>query len=575
MQSLVSSLQEVFGTAIREAFPTVGDVAVSISKSKPEFGDFQCNNAMGLFKKNRAALGECQSPKEVADAILAKVDQSTFKETTVSPQGFITVRLSEAWLGGRLQPFIHAPFEYKVKNGRCVIDFSSPNIAKEMHVGHLRSTILGQAISKCLEFSGVTVEKRNHLGDWGTQFGMLIEYMREVHPDFLTNPPELTELCAFYKASKKRFDEDAEFKKRAQMQVVSLQSGDEFATEAWKLFCRVSEQDFQQIYDRLNVDGLVARGESFYNDMIPAVVEELADKIEVSDGAKCFFVDNYPKKKKGEVPLMVVKSDGGYGYDSTDLAAVKFRLSPEGENCNWAIYVTDMGQEAHFKKVFKAAEIVGWHEKDRTRLDHVGFGLVQGSDGKKFKTRSGDTVKLTDLLDEARDRAIAEIEKRSEEGADPAAAQKIGYSAVKYFDLKQNRTTNYRFSFDAMLDPKGNTAVYLLYAYARICSIFRKAEVDPSTLKVEDLEITHPEERKLAVLILSLPDLMDLFLKDLAVHRLCEFCYDLSTQFSDFYRECRVVGSPEQNSRLILCHLTKKMLATVFDLVGIEPLERI
>ena len=577
MHSLVCQLQSLFKAAIKEAFPTLPDVTASITRSKPEFGDFQCNNAMGLFKKHRKDLPDCNSPKMVGDKIAAAVDTSAFKEVSVAPQGFITVRLGEEWVSRALRPCVQSDFEYKFGEGRVLVDFSSPNIAKEMHVGHLRSTILGEAISKCLEFGGYTVLRRNHLGDWGTQFGMLIEYMRESHPDFLTCPPELTQLCGFYKQSKIRFDEDPEFKRRAQQQVVSLQSGDAFATEAWKLFCKVSEADFQQIYDRLQVQELVPRGESFYNEMIPGIVKELETFITVSDGAKCFFVDNYPQKKKGEVPLMVVKSDGGYGYDSTDLAAVHYRLDKNGEDCQWVVYVTDMGQESHFKKIFKAAEIVGWSEPT-TRLDHVGFGLVQGDQGKKFKTRSGDVVKLTTLLDEARDRALAEIQRRQEdtdETADCEAARKIGFSAVKYFDLKQNRTTNYRFSFDAMLDPKGNTAVYLLYAYARICSIFRKAEVEASSLDASNLQVAHPKERELAVLLLTFPELMDAFHRDLAVHRLCEYCYDLSTTFSDFYRECRVVGSDEQESRLILCELTRKMLATVFNLVGIQALERI
>lgn len=550
----------------------------NVMPANAKFGDYQCNNAMALLKAAGPAIG-CKSPKEVADKIVEALDKEFFEDIIVAPQGFVTVKLKKEWLSDACAKIFSTGVVYKdTDKKRVVVDFSSPNIAKEMHVGHLRSSIIGESTCRILESVGHDVVRLNHVGDWGTQFGMLIEYMKEEYPDFLNNPPVISDLQSFYKASKKRFDEDADFKKRSQQGVVALQSGDSFARQAWQSICEISRKSFQEIYDRLSVS-VKERGESFYNDMIGPIVEKLeADGLVVdSEGAKCIFTSI------DEVPLMVVKSDGGYGYDSTDMAAIYHRLFIE--KADWLVYVTDLGQESHFIKIFDAAKKAGWHTPPKTRCDHVGFGLVQSDDGKKFKTRSGETVKLSALLDEAEKRAQLELEARLEgdNGAVTnlnsaeieSAARTIGISAVKYFDLKQNRHTNYIFNYDKMLDPKGNTAVYLLYAYARICSIIKKSGVDVQSLDaVKDLKITHDKERALVVELLKFPDIISQILGDLFAHRLPEFMWDVSNKFSAFYTECKVVGSEEQTSRLLLCEATRMVLEKCFYLMAIVPLEK-
>jgi arginyl-tRNA synthetase len=463
---------------------------------------------------------------------------------------------------------------------RVAVDFSSPNIAKEMHVGHLRSTIIGDALCRVLEFVGHEVLRLNHVGDWGTQFGMLIEYMRDEFPNFQKTRPPISDLQSFYKKARERFNSDEEFKKRSQLAVVKLQAGDKFCRDAWSLICDISRQSFQVIYDRLDVQ-LLERGESYYNEMIPPLVKELEQRgiIEESQGAKCIFTS------VGPVPLMVVKADGGYGYDSTDMAGVFHRIMVE--QCDWIVYITDLGQETHFHTVFKAAERAGWHRPPQTRIDHMGFGVVLGEDGKKFKTRSGDTVKLEDLLDEAVERSTVELKRREEEQKDKSsgtylspdefadAAKKMGYGAVKYFDLKQNRMTDYRFSFDAMLDSKGNTAVYLLYAYARICSIFSKGNIALGKVDASATKIVHPAERDLCATILKFPDVVASVQSELHVSRLTDYVYELAQKLATFYTAAKVLGSPEQQSRLAMLEAARRVLQQSLSLLGIQTLERL
>eukprot|EP01069_Polyplicarium_translucidae_P011863 Polyplicarium_translucidae@DN4506_c0_g1_i1.p1 len=582
-----SAVKAAFGRAIGAGFPGVDADAVVVPS---KFGDYQCNSAMSIFKTAKSTGSfEAKSPQAVAEVIrerLVAVDGDLFEDVAVAKAGFVTVTVASRWIEGRMRETLKEKMTYKAANRRRVaIDFSSPNIAKDMHVGHLRSTILGESISRLLEFAGHEVLRLNHLGDWGTQFGMLIEFLREEYPNFQENPPGLTDLLPFYQGAKKRFDSDAVFKKRAQLAVVSLQSGDATARAAWEMLCEISRKEFAQIYDRLDVR-LVDRGESFYNAIIPGVLDKLREleMVTVTEGATCVFTETDSTKRGREVPLMVVKSDGGYGYDSTDVAAIYHRLIIEKRD--WLIYVTDLGQENHFMSIFRCAEAAKWHRPPETRLDHCGFGVVQGEDGKKFKTRSGALVSLVSLLDESVSRALAQIRERREEEegtnaadvdpeADMRAASAVGYAAVKYFDLKQNRATNYKFSFEKVLDPRGNTAVYLLYAYARICAIFRKAGVEANSLALDKLAIREPEERALAMHIAKLGDVVEAMLEDLHVHRLAEFMYDLAQVFTDFYSKCRVVGSECQESRLLLCEATRKALATSFHLLGIQPLERL
>jgi arginyl-tRNA synthetase len=504
---------------------------------------------------------------------------------SIAGPGFINVTLSRPWLAQRLSALLRdgaASWAPPVPGGRsrAVVDFSSPNIAKEMHVGHLRSTILGDTLARCLEFAGADVLRLNHVGDWGTQFGMLIEHLADQPGG--AEGASIGDLQAFYKASKKRFDEDAAFKARAQAAVVRLQAGAPDARAAWGRICDVSRAEFETLYERLGVT-LTERGESYYNDIIPARLEELSrlGVSTLSEGAECVFTPGV------KTPLIVRKSDGGFNYASTDLAALWQRINVE--RAEWVIYVTDAGQGSHFAQVFDAARAAGWLAADgRVRVDHVGFGLVMGDDGKRFRTRSSETVRLADLLDEARARCLAQMRERGGREDDAprsedeleAAAAAMGYGAVKYADLNQNRITNYTFSFDRMLDLKGNTAVYLLYAHARINSIVRKAGLQPEALAAASaahIALVAPEEAALALAIARFPEAVDAVLNELMPNRLTDYLYELSAKYNEFYGACTVVGSEEQASRLALCAATATVMRQCFELLGINyaPLMRI
>lgn len=585
MKPLIGQVKGLFEQALRTAFPSVPQ-EVLVVKGNPKFGDYQCNNAMGLFKEHGKALGFA-NPGAMAEAIKAGFPPNDIVgPVVVSPQGFVTVKLLEAWLAKQLSCTLDGDIKIAdVARKRVVVDFSSPNIAKDMHVGHLRSTIIGESTCRILEFCGHEVHRLNHVGDWGTQFGMLIEYMKEAFPNFQDSLPDVADLQEFYKAAKKRFDDDEGFKKKAQLSTVALQSGGEFEISAWQKICDVSRVAYSKIYERLGIV-IEERGESFYNSLIPPLVEELKARglCKESDGAVCFFVP-----RVADIPLMAVKSDGGFGYDSTDLAAIYHRLFVM--RADWIVYLTDLGQESHFHMIFDAAEQAGWHRPGVTRVDHMGFGVVQGEDKKKFKTRSGETVKLSNLLDEAVERAHQEITERvkgqeelggevflKEPQEQQDAAEKLGIAAVRYFDMKQNRTSNYVFSYERMLDPKGNSAVFLFYAYARICSILRKVQgmgVDVSKLPASELKVVHPSERELALKLLRFPDVMEAILGDLHLHQLADYLWELCNLFTAFYRDCKVVGDAEQTSRLLLSAATQKVLFKAFFLLGFTPLEKI
>jgi len=526
-------------------------------------------------------------PQQLAQVIIDKVgkDHPVIEEMRIQGPGFIMCKISSAFLQGHIKTIMtNKSLPIPVYDGpqqTCLVDFSSPNIAKEMHVGHLRSTIIGEAVCRILEFVGFKVERINHVGDWGTQFGMLIQYLKEEFPDFANNMPNITDLTAFYKAAKERFDEDADFKKTAQLNVVKLQSGDEECMEIWKLLCDVSRREFKKVYDRLDVT-VEEFGESFYNDKIPPVIEEFkkAGLLSIEEGgAKCVFVENY------KVPLMLQKSDGGFGYDSTDMAALKYRLHTV--KASRIIAITDYTQGDHFAMCNRAAHDIGWVDNGQ-QLQHIGFGTVQGEDGKRFKTRSGTTVRLVDLLDEAVSRMEGSLTERISSGRANITteevhevAEAIGYGAVKYFDLRRNPTSNYKFSYDAMLDTKGNTAVYLLYARVRFESIMRKAkaefdcDVEELIKSGEKIVISHESERNLALQIQSFADVINLTLDDLLPYHICDYVYQLSIAGSDFVTQCRVLGSPEMKSRLLLCHVTAMSMHQCFDLLGIRHVKRI
>ncbi len=414
MKTIYELLQEKFSEAILKAFPELETPYCDITQSTQEkFGHYQCNSPMKLAK----VVGK--APRQIAELLIQKLDSSDIIQSTeIAGPGFINITLCTDFLQERTKKILQDPhlgIERHTPPQKVIIDFSSPNIAKEMHVGHLRSTIIGDALARLFEFFGDHVLRLNHVGDWGTAFGMLIAYIKENHPEML-NKHSLTlqELMQWYKSSKKLFDEDPEFKKRSQQQVVALQGGEQDALNAWKLICDISRKSYQEIYSLLDIV-LEERGESYYNNLLPGIVQELEEKglVTVSEGAKCLFLPGFVNREGDPLPLMIQKSDGGYNYDTTDMAAIKQRIMDEkGERL---IYVTDAGQALHFQQIFAAAKAANYLDPLKTRVDHVPFGLVLGGDGKKFKTRSGETEKLIDLLNNAVTKAESILLERNPE----------------------------------------------------------------------------------------------------------------------------------------------------------------
>lgn len=569
------ALGAAFGSNYAEVDPML------VSASNPKFGDYQSNVALSLAKQ----LG--LSPRAIAEQIVQQLDVADIcQPPTVAGPGFINLALKPAYLEAQLtsiqvDPRLGVTAAKTPK--RVIVDFSSPNIAKEMHVGHLRSTIIGDCIARILEFRGHDVLRLNHVGDWGTQFGMLIAYLREAYPEALTtaNALELGDLVTLYRQAKQRFDEDEAFRETARQEVVELQAGAEDARRAWQLLCEQSRREFQVIYDLLGVH-LTERGESFYNPLLPAVVEDL-DRLGllVEDaGAKCVFLEGFTNREGEPLPLIIQKSDGGYNYATTDLAALRYRI--QQDQANWLVYVTDAGQANHFAQVFQVARRAGWIPDD-IEIDHVPFGLVLGEDGKKLKTRSGETVRLRDLLDEAIAHARVDLESRlKEEDREETeefkanVAQTVGISAVKYADLSQNRTSNYIFSYDKMLALQGNTAPYMLYAYVRIQGISRKGQIDFEQLGASEILLQEETELTLAKYLLQLSEILDYVEEDLLPNRLCQYLFELSQKFNQFYDRCPVLqaSEPQRTSRLVLCELTARTLKLGLSLLGISVIGR-
>jgi len=583
MYSLLEQLRQHFSQALVNAFgSTYADIdPLVVPASKPEFGDYQSNIALSLGKQFK------QNPRETAQQIVNHLQIDTLCDPPeIAGPGFINLRLKPSYLQQQLQTISQDSqlgAEKAEHAQRVVVDFSSPNIAKEMHVGHLRSTIIGDCIARILEFRGHDVLRLNHVGDWGTQFGMLIAYLKQAYPEALTQADALAlgELVTLYREAKKRFDEDEQFQKLAREEVVNLQKGAEDSLQAWQLLCQQSRQEFQVIYDMLGVE-LTERGESFYNPYLAEVVQELEAKglIQQDQGAKCVFLEGFTNKSGDPLPLIVQKSDGGYNYATTDLAAVRYRIQQDG--AQRIIYVTDAGQSTHFAQVFEVAKKADWVSDD-VALVHVPFGLVQGEDGKKLKTRAGDTVRLKDLLEEAIARSRQDLEQRlKQEGRRESeafiqnAAEVIGINAVKYADLSKNRTSNYVFSFDKMLALQGNTAPYLLYAYVRIQGISRKGNIDWNNLAHQSIVLEDESELALAKHILQLSDILKEVEQDLLPNRLCQYLFELSQKFNQFYDRCPVLqaAEPQRSSRLMLADLTARTLKLGLSLLGIEVLER-
>ncbi|XP_058788641.1 probable arginine--tRNA ligase, cytoplasmic isoform X2 [Phymastichus coffea] len=589
--SIYDSLTSLFEKAINSAYPNLVDAPVILSSSnKINFGDYQCNSALPLCKLLSAQSDNKKqklSPQDIAKKILANIESSPLVDKLeVAGAGFINIYISREFAKNSLTGLLingkvsTAPVATK---HRVIVDFSSPNVAKEMHVGHLRSTIIGESISRLLEFLGHDVVRLNHIGDWGTQFGMLIAHLEDKFPNYTTESPSISDLQSFYKESKVRFDEDKQFKERAYETVVKLQAHDPKIIQGWKLICDVSRKEFQNIYNRLDIK-LVERGESFYQQHMIDIVKDLDKRgfLEEDDGRKIMWGE----KKQG-IPLTIVKRDGGFTYDTSDMAAIKHRV--EDEKVDWVIYVTDGGQATHFQIIescAKRAQIIG----DRHRIDHVGFGVVLGEDKKKFKTRSGDTVKLSNLLDEGLNRAEQKLKEKERdkvltEDEMNKAKEHVAYACIKYADLSHNRNHEYVFSFDKMLDDKGNTAVYLLYALTRIRSIARTANVTreqiQEAIKTTPISLEHEKEWKLAKVLLKFPDVISKITKDLLLHTLCELCYEIACTFTEFYDKCYCVEKNQAGEiikvnmgRILLIEVTAMILEQCFDLLGLKPVEK-
>ncbi|MBW4648198.1 MAG: arginine--tRNA ligase [Kastovskya adunca ATA6-11-RM4] len=584
MNSIVEQLKTRFTQTLVAAFGDdfAGTDPMVVAASNPKFGDYQSNVSLSLAKR----LG--QQPRAIAQQIIGHLDVSDICEPpTIAGPGFINLTVKPAYLEAQLNN-IQMDRRLGIPTAkhpqRVIVDFSAPNIAKEMHVGHLRSTIIGDSIARVLEFQGHDVLRLNHVGDWGTQFGMLITYLREAHPEALTTADvlDLGDLVALYRQAKQRFDADEDFQEVSRQEVVKLQSGAEDSRRAWQLLCEQSRREFQEIYNMLDIQ-LTERGESFYNPLLPDVVKDLeqADLLKEDAGAQCVFLEGFSNKAGEPLPLIVRKSDGGYNYATTDLAAIRYRI--EQDRAERIIYVTDAGQANHFAQVFQVARRAGWLT-DEVEIVHVPFGLVLGEDGKKIKTRFGEAVRLRDLLDEAIARARADLEARLQkedreetEEFKVHVAKVVGLSAVKYADLSQNRTSNYIFSFDKMLSLKGNTAPYLLYAYARVQSISREGGIDFEQLGA-DTKILLQEDTELALgkHLLQVSEILEEVEHDLLPNRLCQYLYELSQKYNQFYEQCPVLKAeePVRTSRLALCNLTAQILKLGLSLLGIPVLER-
>ncbi|MEM6258369.1 MAG: arginine--tRNA ligase [Planctomycetota bacterium] len=570
-QSFSAALAAAFGGAYADADPMLGPA------NNPQFGDYQANLAMKLGKQ----LG--MPPRGVAQAVVDHLETGgLIEEAEIAGPGFINLRLSNAALASTAAEMLKDPrlgVPRPASPLTVVVDYSSPNVAKEMHVGHLRSTVIGDAIARVLGFQGHRVIRQNHVGDWGTQFGMLIEHLVETGQ---ADQGGLGDLTKLYKQSKKRFDDEAGFAERAKRRVVALQGGDEMTLSLWRRLVMQSEAYFASIYERMGVllEPGDIRGESFYNDKLPGVIEQLKKDgaLRESRGAGVVFVDGFQDKDGNPLPMIVQKSDGGYLYATTDLAAIRFRI--DELEASRVVYVTDARQSQHFAMAFKASEDAGWLA-GKAKLEHVPFGTVLGEDGKPFKTRDGDVVRLVDLIDEAESRAIAVCKEKNPGLTDEQAehiGRVVGLGALKYADLSSDRIKDYRFSWDRMLALEGNTAPYLINAYVRVHGIFRKGEIDFDSFNAGHVQVEDPAEKALVLKLMQFGATIDSVTASLEPHRMCNFLYELASAFHKFFESCPVlksdVPSGVRQGRLALCKLVALTLERGLGLLGIGVIQR-
>ncbi|MEH6473272.1 MAG: arginine--tRNA ligase [Halopseudomonas sp.] len=575
------NIRDLLNSRVRDAMTAVNIPAkcqplLALGKN-PQFGDYQANGAMAAAKLMKT------NPRDLAAKILEHLDlQGIAENIDLAGPGFINIKLAPQWLATQviqLGQDRHHGVEQTEQSQTIVIDYSAPNLAKEMHVGHLRSTIIGDALARVLEAQGHSVIRQNHVGDWGTQFGMLITHLQDQKT--LDDGVALADLETFYREAKIRFDEDSAFASRARDNVVKLQAGDADAQSMWKQFIDISVTHSEEIYTKLNVTlkhGDI-HAESAYNDDLAQVITDLQQqKLAVEDqGAQVVFLKEVADKEGNPLPMIVQKSDGGYLYATTDLAAVRYRCHTL--KADRVLYFIDARQSLHMRQVFATGRKAGF-ATDHCSLEHHPFGTMMGEDGKPFKTRSGGTVKLGELLDESIVRA-EQLLKDKDSGLSQAeqltAAKKIGIGAVKYADLAKTRTNDYIFSWDSMLSFEGNTAPYLQYAYTRIQSIFRKADLSADAAAGQ-IDIIEDQEKALALKLLQFGEAVDQVAREAYPHQLCNYLYELASLYMKFYEACPILRSDvepdKRNSRLQLSSVTAKTLKSGLELLGIEVMER-
>ena len=573
--------EKVSSAMVAAGLPKDTNPAISLS-NRPQFGDYQANGVMGAAKKLKT------NPRELATKVLEALDlEGIADKVELAGPGFINIHLSQSWLAEQLNSVADDNFigvsqrseTSEDKSKTVVVDYSAPNLAKEMHVGHLRSTIIGDAVVRALEFRGDKVIRQNHMGDWGTQFGMLIAHLSDKLASNEVAETALADLENFYREAKVRFDEEEGFADRARADVVKLQSGDEQCAKLWQQFIDISISHSEEIYEKLNVSLKRSdiMGESAYNPDLSTVIDELmAKEIAVEDqGAKVVFIDEMANKDGEPSVFIVQKSGGGYLYATTDLSACRYRSGKLA--ADRIIIFTDARQALHFKQVeivARKAEFLPEH----VGYDHCPFGMMMGDDGKPFKTRTGGTIKLAELLDEAVTRASDLIKEKNPDISDDDLAnisKKVGIGAVKFADLSKNRTSDYIFNWKTMLSFEGATAPYLQYAYSRIQSIFRKANVEQAQANIA---IVEPQEKALALKLLQLEDVIDAVISECTPNLLCNYLYELASLYMSFYEACPIlkegISDEVKSSRLALCDLIAKTLKQGLDILGIEVMDR-
>jgi len=564
--------------ALEAAGAPAGSPAAVRQSAKAQFGDYQANGIMGVAKQ----LGT--NPREFAQKVLDVLDlDGIASKTEIAGPGFINIFLSEAFLAKQADIALADEHLGVTKEAQktIVADYSAPNVAKEMHVGHLRSTIIGDAVVRTLEFLGHKVIRANHIGDWGTQFGMLIANLERVQQESGNEVSmELSDLEAFYRESKKLYDEDEVFAAKARNYVVKLQSGDEFCAQMWKKLVDITMIQNQRNYDRLNVsltrDDVM--GESMYNDMLPGIVADLKEKglAQEDDGAQVVFLEEYKNKDGEPMGVIIQKRDGGFLYTTTDIACAKYRYETLG--ADRVLYFIDSRQHQHLMQAWTIVRKAGYVPEEVT-LEHHAFGMMLGKDGRPFKTRAGGTVRLADLLDEAQERAAKLIESKNPDldAAEKAnIANTVAMAAVKYADLSKHRTTDYVFDWDNMLAFEGNTAPYMQYAYTRVASIFAKAGVSMDNLTGE-IKVTQEKEKALIAKLLQFEEAVQAVAREGQPHIMCSYLFELAGQFSSFYEACPILVAEDESvkqSRLKLAALTAKTIKQGLSLLGIDTLER-